>query len=411
MFLVVINVLFNGFQLMWIYAFGILLINIWVKLGHVPDWQLLTLSYGTVIIFMVMGSSSYMHWCLRILLDIRNAVDRELSYISPLLEEVISNSNKFNNTNYKLKDIKITIKDQKHINTSALGKNTIILTSGVLDALSAEELKAVLALELGHLYNRDSLLLLLILFSGLPTRFFILLHAIYIKFISNGFLNMTLNFVGGNVVIAIIRVFIFALSLPLVILEILGRWCFHICILYLSKRYKYRADKFAADAGYREGLISVLTKINAMQETDNSLLGIIFASNPAPMKRINALDRGVIPNLKLWLFTEVIGSIMVIIAVYFFIQPSKSHNISNLPAKGATKSHSVALKPAKPVTSTKAPVVNVEPWVYIYNTTYENRTSYIIDYKLYNKGNMKHITVKESPKKYKMTLEELEALQ
>jgi Zn-dependent protease with chaperone function len=42
---------------------------------------------------------------------------------------------------------------------------------------------------------------------------------------------------------------------------------------------------------YLPSPMAYLEKVEALAESDNSLLGIIFASHPVPMKRIDRLER------------------------------------------------------------------------------------------------------------------------
>ena len=54
-------------------------------------------------------------------------------------------------------DVDLRIKDSKMINLCALGTKTVVINRDAYESLSDEELKGVIAHELGHVFYRDSL--------------------------------------------------------------------------------------------------------------------------------------------------------------------------------------------------------------------------------------------------------------
>jgi Zn-dependent protease with chaperone function len=224
---------------------------------------------------------------LRLFLNVRKAVKRERDQILPLLSSVLLSANKKNNTSYRIEQIKIMVSDKKEANAEALGYDTIILSRGLLTSSTEEELEAVLAHELGHLDARDSLTLMAMVFSSFGTRIVVWLYGIYI--IITNIMNMIFSKEG--LITAIMGIFPLLVFLPIIILNWIYSWIFKISLQLWSRSCEYKADKFAANLGYKEGLISYLEKVEALAESDNSLLGIIFASHPVPMKRIDRLER------------------------------------------------------------------------------------------------------------------------
>ena len=48
------------------------------------------------------------------------------------------------------------------VNAFALGRNTIVVTRGIMSALSDEEIKGVLAHEFAHIVNKDTQIAMLV---------------------------------------------------------------------------------------------------------------------------------------------------------------------------------------------------------------------------------------------------------
>jgi Zn-dependent protease with chaperone function len=292
MIFVIINFLFNGIALGLIYIFGDAIIHLDAKNYHTPENTLLLMGFITSGLLTVIGISKIGHYILHFFLGGRNAIGREQAKLIPLLNEVITTVNNKKNTNYTPTNIRIKIKDIKEPNAQAFGKDTIIITDGLLKTANDEELTAVLAHELGHLYYKDSVILSATICGSIATKILVWLYGIYV-IITTALATITtkITFLKETAPLAIVfAIFPIIIFLPIIAFNWLGLRILNLCLLFMSRHYEYRADKFAKEMGYQTGLISFLEKVQETTEHDKGMLGKIFASHPAPMKRIGRLE-------------------------------------------------------------------------------------------------------------------------
>lgn len=287
MIFVLANWLFNGLLLSWIYILGFVLL----PKGHMhynpPLWIFYVSGYVTVGLLTFIGISKVGHFLLRMFIGARYAVARERQQIEPILNEVLGKVNANLGTNYQLDKLHIMVNDSKEPNAQAFGRDTIVVTDGLLKLCTNDELQGVLAHEMGHLYYRDSVTLVAILFSSIVTRVVMWLYAIYC-FIVASILKTGEEITAFYGLLAAIPALIF---LPVIIVHWVGSWLLKLTLLFMGRQYEYRADKFAKDLGYQLGLISFLEKVQSITEHDNSMLGKIFNTHPAPMKRVGKLEK------------------------------------------------------------------------------------------------------------------------
>ena len=284
MFFIILNCLFNGLLLSVIYFIAIGHI-IQAQLGQmspmIERWIYLALGLGTTILLMLFGISSFGHFLLRLFLGARKPIHRERLKIDSILSEILENTNNHLGTNFKSSKLYILVKDYKNINAQAVGRDTIVVTDGLLRIATDDELRSVLTNAVGHLYYKDSVTLVAIIYSSFATWLISFTDKIASWLSPVGNINKTL---------LIIMLIIKLLLLPFILLRWLGTYLLNISLLFMGRQYEYRADRFAKDLGYQDGLISFLEKVQAVTEYDNSVMGRIFATCPAPMKRIGRLE-------------------------------------------------------------------------------------------------------------------------
>lgn len=287
MILILLNILINGYLLFYLVFMASTFSGM---IHYFPDGmtvnELAGIGYGLIILITLLGLTQFGEFIARLFLNVRRPVGREVNELSPLLQEVVVRAQETYGTTFKRP--KIFIADKKYTNAGAFGKNSIILTRGLLKSANEEELKAVLAQKLGHLYNKDSITLLLFLFSNLVMVFALWCFWLYV-FVVNLISGLLGNHTSG-LAWQIIQGGIFLILLPGLLLYKSFKWIFHFGMLFFGRRHEYKADKFAASLGYKDGLISFLEKSEALEEPDNSILGTIFATHPAAMKRIGRLE-------------------------------------------------------------------------------------------------------------------------
>ena len=211
--------------------------------------------------------------------------EEEYNYLMPLFEEVYDNARELNPT--LSSDIKLYITDDMYVNAFAMGRNTVAVTRGAMATLTADELKGVLAHELGHITHGHTKALLLAVvgnffFSIIVWIFRILLNIV--QFFANLSANFNVVGIAFAVITFITRVFA---DLSILLFVNLSQ----IILAINSRTNEIQADTFAYEIGYGRELISamyLLQKITMGQKV--SLSDRLKASHPHIAYRIRQLE-------------------------------------------------------------------------------------------------------------------------
>lgn len=215
-------------------------------------------------------------------------------YLMPLFNEVHEKAMQENDDIPK--DVKLFINGSRDPNAFATGRKTICVTEGLM-RLSENEIKAVLAHEMGHLANKDTDALLLItvgnlIFGILYTiiQFVVLLIlAIGDSFMSSGktrhytlfgYYETEDNDDSGF----------------LTILGLIVMWLFNfiwtkvgtLLVMKTSRNSEYEADKFSYDLGYGYHLCKFLDRCPS--DNTKGVFAVLAKSHPSKNKRIAKLQ-------------------------------------------------------------------------------------------------------------------------
>lgn len=162
---------------------------------------------------------------------------------------------------------------------TGVGKmKTIVLFDNLVNAMSADEICAVFAHELGHGLHKDTAKLQLI-----NTLNFVLIAVMAWLFVSAETLYFAFGFEGVNYGFAFILIGI-ALSVVSPFVGIFSN--------AMSRRFEYRADRQAVKEGYGEAMIPALKKLardNFAELAPSPLYVILEYSHPPIHKRITAI--------------------------------------------------------------------------------------------------------------------------
>jgi len=205
--------------------------------------------------------------------------EADKNYLEPLFEEVYSEAM----CKYPSISKKIKLYKSKEVmpNAYALGSNTIVLTKGAIETFSSDELKGVIAHELGHIAHGDTKMTLVIFANNIIVWSILL--------IVNALLSMTANIsrmfgdnaVGYKVMIWIKKVVLFLLTQIVLVIIAFG-----------SRGSEYLADEFAYNIGYGIELIKVLTTLSRMDfKKETSILSVLKESHPDLEYRIARLEQ------------------------------------------------------------------------------------------------------------------------
>lgn len=285
MLLVLLNWLLDGFLLSIIYLSGAAIF--YKNILCWQDW--LIFGYATTTAFIFIGTSKIGFYCLKMYLGCRAPIDSERQKIEPLLCEVLDRVNQIYRTNYQLDRVCLKIIDINGLTSQAIGLNTIVLSSGLLRATADEELRAIIALEIGHLYNRDSIILSAFIFSSLTIRVIIWLYVACIICFKS--ISAKIGKSNSCSLIASLAIVPLLLFLPIVMLGYMAQKLLNLGLYFMHRRYVYKADSFVKKLGYNNELISYLETTQAITEVDTSMPGRICAIYPSAMQRINYLEK------------------------------------------------------------------------------------------------------------------------
>lgn len=214
--------------------------------------------------------------------------NKEKEKILPIAREIyLEITKKFPSQKRK---IEICISDSLLPNAFAMGEKTIVVTKGLLESMTDEQIKGILAHELGHINHGDT-------------------EAVVFTFIGNGILNITevcvhkfLTFfikifdamsIGmiGTIVCGIFgtacRIVLFLFESAVFLLQEGGE----IILMAKRRRDEMYADYYAYKTNYGEELVSALYELELMTSGKTlTIMEMLKSSHPHTAKRIGNLE-------------------------------------------------------------------------------------------------------------------------
>lgn len=231
-------------------------------------------------------------WLAHLLQGERKPSAVEAEYIEPLLEELCTRSGVSRNT------LTLRMRTDEDINAFASGINHITIHTGALSGLDKRHLLGVLAHELGHLRNRDTIYLTIT--YAMDRLGQLILNLVILL---NGALNILALIPIVNIVIRIIQIVLLVMIAAVEYVLRLPKW---ITYYFDSRRREYAADAYAVSIGLgrelREGLVALglAAEQIGMLETgelyDRESTGFfsrLFITHPKMIKRIQRIDEGI----------------------------------------------------------------------------------------------------------------------
>jgi len=230
------------------------------------------------IISIVIALSPLGEMILRFIERIRPLYTKtEREYLYPIFEEVY---NEAKEKHPELKEIEICTIDTMAIRACAVGVKTIAVSRGAIETFSENELKAIMAHEISHIINGDTIVrLLTTIGNGIFALFvFVIKSAI----MASDIIRDKEGFESGlnKAIKMIFSIIVFVIVFPGEILLSIG-----------SRQSEYRADRFAYRMGYGSYMIEALYLLEKINLGDNSsIVTRITASHPIVAKRIGILE-------------------------------------------------------------------------------------------------------------------------
>ncbi len=270
------NLAKNYMYIIWVIVYFFVA---WCILG--ADWNSFNLVFFIYGISILVALSPLGEVLLRFVEEVRPISTREeKEYLLPIFEEVYENAKqkdtKLNN------NIRLYIIDNMYVNAFAIGRKTIAVTMGTIQTFSQDELKGIIAHELGHLSNGDTKALLLSTIGNGIFTILVFILRIIMLIIEVIFSLTKIPFLD---VFAIIARFLF--DIGVIIFVYIGE----ILLSLNSRQSELWADRFAFDIGYGEELINSLYILQKISLPQNLKLKDRFrASHPNTAKRIEQLE-------------------------------------------------------------------------------------------------------------------------
>jgi len=208
---------------------------------------------------------------------------QDKDYLFPLFEEVYQEARA--RTPSLNKHIELYITESKTINAFAVGRKTVTLTRGAMESLRPEELKGLMAHELGHMASGDSIArVVTIVGNGLFSVIVLVCKIVMVVFgviaalwSKKYLLSLIISFIVHLLFSYSVTAFLFMGDI----------------LLALNSRYReYLADDYAYSIGFGEELKESLYQLNQLNMGGKQTLkDWLKSSHPHTTARIARLER------------------------------------------------------------------------------------------------------------------------
>ena len=266
----------NKLYIIW---FVINFFSCWSMLGGGSRWFWILLFIYAVSILIALTPRG--EQLMRIIESARPVLTRqELEYLTPIFEDTYRSVKA---KNPKLRYVELYLQDIMTVNAFAIGKHTIVLTKGAVEAFSEEELKGVLSHEFGHILNGDTIAVLLNTIGNGIFAIFVYLFRLIILSIDtlagavdkSGVARGLCNFIK------------FILELMIMLFMFWGQ----VLLSANSRKNEFEADRFAYTVGYGAELVDALYLLQKMSLSEKMTISErIQANHPILAWRINKVE-------------------------------------------------------------------------------------------------------------------------
>jgi heat shock protein HtpX len=221
----------------------------------------------------------------RLLYGCRRPIHREEEKLRPLFEEVCRAA-QVAPDRYDL-----YVSDDKFPNAFAIGRRTVCLTRSLLTVSDDDTILGVIAHELGHHVHGDAVRSIIFYMITLVGQVIMWGGWLVAKILH--LLTAVAGFGGDRQLKENAKIFSVFASLVWVLM-----WVFQIFVwvpiwigaYFGSRQNEYRADKYAAEIGYSEGLLSFLNQIIDLDGQPSGFMGILYRTHPKTGDRIRSLE-------------------------------------------------------------------------------------------------------------------------
>lgn len=262
---------------------GIVFLN-WVLVGlflsifGLPDWKASLFAFLVEAAFVALAFTPAGEAYFRKANRLRPPLPHEEQVLKPAFERVAARCG------LKMRP-DIFVQRSRYPNALAVGTRTVAVTEGLLYGAAPEELEAVLAHEVAHLLNGDTRVRLVAFSAN-----FVGSVALWLLTAIMGFLGVTSIIFGEwnrEVSGAGWLILLFAWTIKLCVWVLTKM--LELSYLAVNRREEFAADEYAARHGFRDGLVSFLSRLP--EEPPEGMMAALYATHPSSEARISRLMR------------------------------------------------------------------------------------------------------------------------
>lgn len=237
---------------------------------YISDLYLQFLAIGIMVTLCGLALTPVGEALFRFTNGAREGLKSEKALLEPIFSRVVKSAG-FERSNFDL-----LVTDSAEINAYALGRRSVIITRGAMQ-LPEQEVEAIFGHELGHMRHHDSIITLMYYtvstITSIAVKIMLGIAAVMTVFRKTRLL--------GIIIGAITAAMIWLAIKPL---ELGNR--------YGSRVKEYRADKFAHEIGYGEGMQMLLSRFLEMEAAPSGKVAdSLMATHPGSGKRLLALEK------------------------------------------------------------------------------------------------------------------------
>ncbi|MDR2571220.1 MAG: M48 family metalloprotease [Oscillospiraceae bacterium] len=210
--------------------------------------------------------------------------NEEREYLIPIFHDVIDTI--YQDKRKRIKErrrLELCIIDKLQVNACAIGRRTIAVTKGAMQTFDEEQLKGIIAHEIAHIKNGDTIAkMYLLVGSGyfyIAVSLFKLI-TLCMDRITQSIKSKSLGGVSCSIVRTVANIIVAVLSL-----------FSQIALAMKSRKIEFKADETAYDWGLGENLISALYLLEKISlGDDRTVKQKLTASHPRVTARIGRLE-------------------------------------------------------------------------------------------------------------------------
>ncbi len=218
----------------------------------------------------------------------------ETARVRPLFEEVLNSSNKKYGTDYSYDKLNIRVdRVTTDINAFVCYTKTVVIMKYLLDSLNDNQVKGILAHELGHLHYKDTVIGGATMYSYIPSLIvqYIMMAVIWVL----DKVMRLFNALGAGILSLFLSIPLLIGYYPLMLANIIMINVLDYFSLFSSRRGEYRADAFADSLGFGIGLKDSLVLMKGEEKKLNNRLVMWWreahSTHPHLEKRIMKLGK------------------------------------------------------------------------------------------------------------------------